>query len=119
MWIVKMVLWVVLMLFLVFFASENAQQEVQIQFWKWESDLLPLWLVMFFSFAAGVLMWLVISIFKIIQLNSEVRKLKKENKKISGELDNLRSVSIEEETRFPDEKFSKDDDASNQTLLLP
>lgn len=118
MWIVKMVLSVLLMLFLVFFASENAQQEVQIQFWKWESDLLPLWLVMFFAFAAGVIVWLAVTIFKIIQMNSEIRRLKKENKKISGELDHLRSVSIEEETKFSSEKFSSEDD-SNQTLLLP
>jgi len=114
MWIVKMIFWAVIMLILVFFASENSQQEVQIQFWKWESNPLPLWLVMFFSFAAGVLVWVIGSIYKILQMKNELRKLRKENQKVMNELEQLRSVSIEEET-----KFDEDDTSDNQTLILP
>ncbi len=115
MWIVKMVLWVLLTLFLIYFASENANQEVQVQFWQWESQPLALWLVMFFSFAAGVVVWLIGSIFKIIQLKNDIRKLRKENKSISGELDRLRSITIEETPNLNSDQTSGTGD---QTLLI-
>lgn len=115
MWIVKMVLWVLLTLFLIFFASENAHQEVQVQFWKWESQPLALWLVMFFSFAAGVVVWLIGSIFKILQLKNEIRKMRKENKSIASELDRLRNVTIDD---TPDLNANKSTGTNDQTLLI-
>lgn len=112
MWIVRMILWALIMLILVFFASENSQQEVQVLFWKWESQPVPLWLVMFLSFAVGVLVWIFGSIFKIIQMKNEVRRLRKKNQKLTAELEHLRSVSIEEETKL-------ETDTDNSTMLLP
>lgn len=95
MWMIKMILWVLLTLLLIYFGSENATQKVQIQFWKWESQPLALWLVMFFAFAAGTLVTLSATIFKIFQVKNETRKLRKENKTISSELEQLRNFTRE------------------------
>jgi uncharacterized integral membrane protein len=104
MWIVKMVLWVLLTLILIFFASENATQEVQVQFWKWESQPLALWLVLFFAFAAGALITLLASIYKIFQIKNETRKLRKENKSIAAEVEKLRNFAREETQNFNSNK---------------
>ncbi len=91
MWIFRSILWVIVMLIIIYFAGENTDQEVQIQFWKWQSAPLKLWLVMFISFAMGVFFWMIFSIFKIIQYKNFIRKLKKEIKKYETEIEQLRS----------------------------
>ncbi len=90
MWIVKSILLVFVMLIIIYFAGENMAQEVQIQFWKWQSVPLKLWLVMFISFASGVFFWMIFSIFKILQYKNLIRKLKKEIKKCEAEVEQLR-----------------------------
>lgn len=90
MWIVRSMLWVILMLVIIYFAGENTEQEVQIKFWKWQSMPIKLWLVMFISFAIGVLFWMIFSIFKILQYKNFIRKLKKEIKKYEAEVEQLK-----------------------------
>ncbi|MBN2090474.1 LapA family protein [candidate division KSB1 bacterium] len=90
MWIFRSILWIILMLIIIYFAGENTEQEVQIQFWKWQSVPLKLWLVMFISFAIGVFFWMIFSIFKIIQYKNFIRKLKREIKKYEAEVEQLK-----------------------------
>jgi len=87
---------VAIILLVIFFAGENTEQEVQVNFWGWQSPPLLLWQVMFISFACGMIVWLAVSIMKIMQLRNEIRKMRKNNMKLQEELDHLRSVSIEE-----------------------
>lgn len=44
-----------------------------------------------------MLVWLFGSIFKVLQLKNEMRKLNKDNTVLKKELDNLRNISIEDE----------------------
>ncbi|MDZ7260797.1 MAG: LapA family protein [candidate division KSB1 bacterium] len=97
MWIVRWLLWAVLMLLIIYFAIQNTAQNVTVSFIKWESPKLPLWVVMYLSFAAGVLVWVFASIVRIMQMKTELKKVIKENKKLKEELDQMRNVSIEEE----------------------
>lgn len=97
MWIIKWILLLAVILLVIFFAGENAEQEVQINFWGWQSAPLLVWQVMFISFACGMIVWLGVSIIRIIQLKNEIRGLKKENTKLRDELDHLRNVTIEED----------------------
>lgn len=98
MWIIRWIFWVVVLLFIIYFATENATQTVSVEFYKYRSNQLPLWVVMYVSFAVGILVWLVGSIFKVLQLKNEVRKMNKENTVLRKELDELRNIPIEEET---------------------
>ena len=100
MWIVKMIFWVAVMLLIIFFVSANTVQEAQVMFWKWESQPMPLWLLMFISFATGVVVSLAIAIFKLAQFRGDGRKLRKENQKMTLELTELRSASIENDIKI-------------------
>ncbi len=94
MWILRWVLMVVIMLLLIFFGSQNAEQAVKVKFWKWQSPEMQLWMVMYLSFAVGMLVWLFGSIFKVMQLKTDIRKLNKESSILRKELDGLRNISI-------------------------
>jgi hypothetical protein len=59
--------------------------------------------VMFLTFASGVLIWLVGSIFKVIELKSTVRKVNKENVVLKKELNELRNIPLEEDSDSDDD----------------
>jgi len=98
MWIIRWIFWVLALLFLILFATQNATETVTVEFFKWQSVPIPLWIVMYLSFLVGVLVWFVGSIFKVIQLKAEVRKTQKEKELLKKELDELRNIPIEEES---------------------
>jgi len=97
MWIIRWILMVIVLLFLIYFGAENSDQTVTIKFIKWQSPQMQLWMVMYLSFAAGMLLWLFGSIFKVMQLKTDIRKLNKESNTLRKELDNLRNISIEDD----------------------
>ena len=107
MWIVRWIFWVIALLFLILFATQNAAQTVQIEFFWWRSIPIPLWVVMYLSFLVGLLVWFIGSIFKVVQLRSEVKKTKKENVLLKRELDELRNIPIDEETGSIDDLDSE------------
>jgi uncharacterized integral membrane protein len=96
MWILRWVLQVLVILILIYFGAMNTEA-VTVKFksnWEFQTQL---WLVMYVSFAVGMLAWLLGSIFKILQFKTDIRKLNKENSTLKKELDKLRNISIEEE----------------------
>ena len=97
MWIIRWIFWVIVLLFIIYFATINATETVNVQFYKWRSNDLPLWVVMYVSFAVGIIVWLMGSIFKVLQLKTEIRKTNKENIVLRKELDELRNIPVEEE----------------------
>jgi uncharacterized integral membrane protein len=94
----------VIILFVLGFAVQNNDpaQQVSLIFLKgkWETEPLPIWLITYASFAIGVLFWLIVSIFQVFQLRSQIRQVRKENKNIRQELDGLRNLSIDEDLAF-------------------
>ena len=104
MWIVRWIFWVVALLFLILFATQNATQTVTVEFFKWQTkNPIPLWIVMYLSFLVGILVWFVFSIYKVMQLKTEVRKTNKQNEVLKKELDEMRNIPIEDETGSVDE----------------
>lgn len=104
MWVVRWMLSAVIILFVLGFAVQNNDpaQQVSLVFLKgkWETEPLPIWLITYASFAVGVLFWLIVSIFQVFQLRSQIRQVRKENKSIRQELDGLRNLSIDEDLAF-------------------
>lgn len=96
MWIIKWIVGALLIILIIGFAMQNMEQQVSVSFLTWHSVNLPLWVVMYASFAFGVLFWLVVSIFQILALKAENRKIRKEVRKLKTELDQLRNVAVEE-----------------------
>jgi len=98
MWAVKWVLAVLIILVFLGFALNN-NQEVTVRFLgdSWQSPPVQLWLVIYISFALGVFFWLVVSIFQVMQLKGELRRMQKKNQDLQHELESLRNLPISEE----------------------
>ncbi len=107
MWILRWIVGALIIILIIGFALQNTNQQVTVTFVKWQSVNLPLWVVMYVSFAVGILFWLVVSILQILGLKNTNRKSQKEIKKLRQELDRLRNVSVEEAvTPSPEKKNS-------------
>ncbi|MFQ5706973.1 MAG: lipopolysaccharide assembly LapA domain-containing protein [bacterium] len=101
MWVVKWVLAVAVILLILLFALQNSGQQVDVVLWsiiwQWKFQAVQLWMVIYTSFGLGVLFWLVVSIFQVFQLKTEIRRLKKANLEMQHELDSLRNLPLGEE----------------------
>jgi len=75
---------------------QNTEQHVNVIFFKWQSIDLPLWVVMYVAFIAGMIFWLFVTIYRVIGLNYDNRKCHKEISKLQAELLHLRNASVEE-----------------------
>ena len=103
MWAIKWFLGVIVILAILGFALANSSEQVKVVFFPniWQYEKVQLWMVIYLSFCFGVFFWLTISVFQVLQLKSEMRKIKKTNQEMQGELDNLRNLPIgEEDTGF-------------------
>jgi uncharacterized integral membrane protein len=113
MWIFKWILIALVMMAIILFAIQNTGMTNEgVQFLQWESGPLPMWAIMYAAFAAGVLFWLVVSIFQIFSLKNENRKARREIRKLRDELDKLRNVAVDESPidydGLPDIKVEKE-----------
>jgi len=107
MWIIKWIFWVIVLFIIILFVTQNVNflnQKFSLEFLFWETKYpLPVWVVMFLSFATGVLIWLIGSVFKVLELKSDMRKMSKENEVLKKELNELRNIPLEDETEAPDD----------------
>ena len=96
MWVFKWVLAAILIVLILGFALQNTHQVVQVKIVNWISPELPLYFVVYISFSLGLFTWLLTSIFKILQLKTECRQLKKQGQHLQDELNKLRNLTVEE-----------------------
>jgi|YNPNPStandDraft_1061719.scaffolds.fasta_scaffold51618_2 uncharacterized integral membrane protein len=96
MWFVRWIGAILVVLVLVVLATQNSALQVVVRFYKWQSVEMPLWVVMYLSYAAGLLSWLVISLIRVLGLRRALRRLTKENERLKSELGRLRNISVEE-----------------------
>lgn len=97
MWLVRWILIAIVILFILYFALENQEQTVAIQFIKWQSPVLPLYIFLYIAFGLGMLFWLLISALNILKYKGEILKLNRITRRLKEELDRLRNANIEEE----------------------
>ena len=87
----------VFMLLILGFALYNQEQQVSVRFLRWQSANLPLYLLLYIAYGAGVLTWVVVSSLNLIARNRVIARLRKEKRKVQEELDRLRNASLDEE----------------------
>jgi len=102
MWIFKWIFGALLIIIILGFAIQNQEQAVSVHIVSWESPVVPLYLIVFLSFIAGMITWFAVSIFKIFSLKQQNFTLQREAKKVKDELNRLRNASIEEEIETSD-----------------
>ncbi|MBZ0263131.1 LapA family protein [bacterium] len=100
MWIVRWVLLVLAIVAVLGFALQNQQGEVEIQFLKWSTGEIPLYLALFAAFAFGMVTFLLISVFSHLQVLSELGKVKKQKKKLDAELEEVHAELAEVKSRL-------------------
>jgi uncharacterized integral membrane protein len=96
MWVIRWILTALFIAFVIGFAMQNTEQHVNVIFFRWQSIDLPLWVVMYLAFIAGMIFWLFVTIYRVIGLNYENHKCRKEISKLQAELYHLRNASVEE-----------------------
>ncbi|MBU0520017.1 LapA family protein [bacterium] len=102
MWIARIIAVTVIVLVLVGFLGLNMDELVDVNFLFWESPRVALAFALFFAFALGMLVHLLVSIGFHISLRSEIGKQKRQIKKLQVELEKLRNLSIEDDLISPE-----------------
>lgn len=97
MWILRWIFVAILIIIVLGFALQNQEQKVSVSILKWQSDVLPLYFFLYFSYVAGLLTWVLVSTLSILKKKGEILKLQRENRRIREELNRLRNVSIDED----------------------
>ena len=97
MWIIRWVLITILILVLVGFLGLNQDEFVDVDFLFWESPPIALAYALFFAFALGMVVHLLISILSQFQLRAQIGRKRREIRKLQDELERLRNLTIEEE----------------------
>jgi len=92
MWIVRWILLALLLIGVVIFAGENAGEVTSIRFLGQEFEVRLL-LVIFESFIAGLVVWFLVSILRILQYRSQNRAYREENARLRAELASLKGAS--------------------------
>ncbi len=109
---------VIIVLIIMWFLTQNADQVVkELEIFQYSFEDVDLIKVLFGTFAFGVIMGFLIPVFQYIGAKGEVRKFKKEVKKLRSELNDLRNVGIESELEVEeellDDKEAEDDSADD------
>jgi uncharacterized integral membrane protein len=97
MWIIKYALAAAVLLVVMYFSFLNAQEITTVTLWS--GYMIPdirLIMVIYASFAMGVIFWFFVSIFQYFKVTSQVADLKKKNKQLTEEIKALRNLPIEE-----------------------
>jgi len=89
MWIVRWVLITLLILMILGLALQN-DQLVEINILSWHSGQLPLYFIFYFAFAAGMLVFLLISGYFQFVRQMELNRSRKEITRLEKEVDSLK-----------------------------
>ncbi|NUO18600.1 LapA family protein [bacterium] len=97
MWIIRWLLFLIVIFFLVGFLSQNSEPKVQIQIITWQSPQLPLSFMLFLAALVGYIVSLLVAVINQLRLRSEISAQKRRNQALQSELERLRNFMIEEE----------------------
>jgi uncharacterized integral membrane protein len=97
MWLIRWTIIVIVLLALLGFSLQNQTQKVHIFFGPYVTEDMPLYFALYISFALGVFVFFLISVYNLLQLKKELARQRRDNRRLREELDRLRNISIEEE----------------------
>jgi uncharacterized membrane protein YciS (DUF1049 family) len=96
MWIIKYALAAVVLLAVMYFSFQNAQETTSITLWKYYYAEVHLVMIIFASFAVGVVFWFLVSMYQYFKVSAKVSDLRKKNKQLLDEIKALRNLPLEE-----------------------
>ena len=93
--LIKTFILIVIVLFLVYFLTQNnARVFVDLVFTEFNDASVSM--VIFGSLTIGILLGYLFAIFSILSAKTEIRSMQNKNKRLSDELNDLRNVAIDE-----------------------
>ncbi len=97
MWIVRMLLILILVVAITWFAMINSSERATISLGTRELTFydVPLVLLLFEAFVIGAVVWFVVAIFHEVSLRGIIRRLRRENTDLNKEIAGLRSISLD------------------------
>lgn len=96
MWIIKYALAAIVLLAVMYFSFQNAQETTSISLWKYYYEDVHLVMIIFASFAVGVIFWFLVSMYQYFKVTGKVSELRKRNKQLLDEIKALRNLPLEE-----------------------
>ncbi len=97
--VLKMILALLVFLVLLFFSNIN-MENVRLFYTQQSFIEIPLFLLLLISLLVGMILALLIGFFEKLKLKGKLRALKKEKKRIEGELNSLRKMPIIESEKI-------------------
>jgi len=97
MWIIRLLLPAALLVVIIAFAFLNPGQKVEVELLFAYYRDIPLAIVVLFSILSGMLLMFTLSVFHDLKIRGQVRRLRQENRKLSGELTTLRTSPFHDE----------------------
>ncbi len=97
MWVVRMLLFLVLVVVVTGFAMLNSSESATVQLWPGAVVFydVPLVLLLFEAFVLGAVVWFIVSVFHEVNMRTAIRRLKRENTDLHQEIGGLRSISLD------------------------
>jgi len=96
MWIIKYALAAIVLLAVMYFSFQNAQETTSITLWKYYYEEVHLVMIIFASFAVGVVFWFLVSMYQYFKVTAKVSELRKKNRQLLDEIKALRNLPLEE-----------------------
>ena len=109
MWALRWIFIAIIVLGVPFISYQNSA-DVDVRFLKWSLTAIPLYFVIFFSFAIGMISFLIIAFFNQMRHHVQVRKLRGEINQLNKKIIELGSV--EADVEYENEK--KDSEQENE-----
>ena len=99
MWFIKAFFGIVILAALLFFASLNTAQKVDIYLSRPDVPTfhqVPMTWALLVAFAGGVLVWFVVSLFQVLSAKSEPSSHRRKNRRLTRELTDLRNMTVQD-----------------------
>lgn len=109
--IISRAIYLILFFLLLFVLTQNSMEYTNIRIFTWKWEGIPLFLVILATLVLGAFIGMIFCVATSLSYQAEIRRWKKENKKLREELDNIRNVSIDE---IPD---TGDEENENKPMI--
>ena len=95
--LLKMILAIILLTVLVIIGWHNTVfVPLKLPLVRQQAFEMPLAIAMLYAYLAGLLTFAVVHLFQDLKLRTQISRLRKENRKVSEELHQLRSITLED-----------------------
>lgn len=96
MWIIRWAFIAIIIVVVLGFSLQNTDK-VTVKILNYQYQEVPLFLVIYVAFCFGVFVYLLVAVFHQLQLRSDIGRLRRDNRRLQNELDNLRNLSLGDE----------------------